>query len=115
MVTNEKGTRGVTPAKTKAYEKHVGTIAHAARLAFDQYRLTPAQRWPWQEKAARFGISVVIHYSGQGGDCDNYFKTIADACNGVLWVDDRQVDEIRCRKVKTSKGAERAEIEVWVL
>lgn len=29
---------------------------------------------------------------GVRGDLDNYVKSISDACNGVLWHDDRQVE-----------------------
>lgn len=28
------------------------------------------------------------------GDIDNYIKTIADALNGVAWVDDKQIEKI---------------------
>jgi len=28
------------------------------------------------------------------GDIDNLGKTVLDACNGILWVDDRQIDSL---------------------
>ena len=32
------------------------------------------------------------------GDCDNLFKSVADAGNGVLWKDDSQLVRIICSK-----------------
>ena len=32
------------------------------------------------------------------GDIDNYAKTILDALNGIAWVDDSQIRELRMRK-----------------
>lgn len=100
-------TRGITPKRTEAYEKHVGLCALAARMY--------GRPWPHASADARFGLTIAIKYSGQGGDGDNYFKAIADACNGVLWVDDRQIDDGRWIKVKVERGQERAEVEAWVL
>ena len=113
VVTDENGTRGVTPSKTKAYEKHVGTLALAVRMYGSGWPDRPA--WPWQDKAARFGIVVKLYLSGREGDGDNYFKSITDACNNVLWVDDRQIDDGRFVKVRCERGQERAEVEVWTL
>ena len=32
------------------------------------------------------------------GDCDNLFKSVADACNGILWNDDSQIVNMSCSK-----------------
>lgn len=119
--------RGVTPKRTSTYEGLVKVHALGARMKLDRDKYvagmasglpTAAVGWlceVWPISLARFGLGITIYYRGQGGDCDNYVKSIADACNGVLWVDDRQVDEIRCRKVKVERGKEMAEVEAWVL
>jgi Holliday junction resolvase RusA-like endonuclease len=107
VVTDKRGTRGVTPKKTADYEKVVALVALAAR--------SQNYLWPWQDKAARFGVLVKLHISSHEGDGDNYYKALTDACKSVLWVDDRQIDDGRFVKTKVDKGAERAEVEVWVL
>ena len=33
-----------------------------------------------------------------GPDVDNYAKSVLDACNGKLWVDDKQIYDLRIRK-----------------
>jgi len=110
----ETKTRGVTPTKTRAYEKHVGVIAHATRVNAYQSRAL-VEPWPYASKLTRFGLLVKVYYSGAGGDGDNYVKSIADACNGVLWVDDRQIDDGRWIKAKVERGKERVEVETWVI
>jgi len=32
------------------------------------------------------------------GDCDNLFKSVADAANEILWEDDSQIVEMKCSK-----------------
>lgn len=32
------------------------------------------------------------------GDCDNFFKSVADAGNEVLWKDDSQICKLTCTK-----------------
>ena len=44
------------------------------------------------------------------GDIDNIAKSILDACNGILWVDDRQVVSLEIEKCISEKA--RMEIEV---
>lgn len=107
VVTDERGTRGVTPKRTKKYEQHVGTLALVAR--------SYCSAWPRKDPSARIGIVVKLYLSGREGDGDNYFKSITDACKNVLWVDDRQIDDGRFVKARCERGQERAEVEVWVL
>jgi len=45
-------------------------------------------------------------------DVDNYIKSICDALNGVAYVDDSQIVEIRCRKYYDDGQGERVEIEL---
>lgn len=104
----KRTTRGITPKRTEAYEKHVGLIALSARL--DSY-----SAWPWKRDDARFGLLVRIYYCAHEGDGDNYVKAVADACNGVLWPDDKQVYDGRWIKEKVERGQERIEVEAWVI
>lgn len=96
-----------TPAKTKAYERHVAVIAGAARSYLRQ--------WPHLDAKARFGLSVRVYRSAERGDLDNFIKAISDACNGVAWVDDSQVRRIEGAVDACDKGRERVEVEVWIL
>ncbi len=46
-------------------------------------------------------------------DCDNLVKAIGDAGNGILWHDDSQIFDVRCRKFIAAQGeVPRVEIEV---
>jgi Holliday junction resolvase RusA-like endonuclease len=97
-----------TPDKTKAYEKHVAVVAFAAR--------THSPRWPWQDKDARYGISVRVFRSRDQGDLDNYEKGVQDACNNVLWHDDSQIRRRGEGGIwACEKGKERIEVDVWTL
>lgn len=108
VVTDERGTRGVTPAKTRTYEKHAGLCALASRLY--------CSAWPWKDKGARFGIAMRFYRSRDSGDLDNYEKGIQDACKGILWHDDGQIRRRGEGGIyDVDKGQERAEVEVWVL
>jgi Holliday junction resolvase RusA-like endonuclease len=109
VATNAEGkTHAFTPAKTKAYEKHVGTIALATR--------THHRQWPHLDKAARFGLSVRVYRSREQGDLDNFIKAALDSCNGVLWVDDSQVRRfVECSVDECEKGKERLEVDAWTL
>lgn len=35
-------------------------------------------------------------------DCDNLSKAVLDACNGILWEDDKQITELHIRKVRST-------------
>jgi Holliday junction resolvase RusA-like endonuclease len=109
VATNAEGkTHAFTPAKTKAYEKHVGMIAMAER--------THWRTWPRLDRGARFGLSVRVYRSRGQGDLDNFIKSCLDSCNGVLWVDDSQVRRFgECSVDECEKGKERIEVDVWTL
>lgn len=47
-----------------------------------------------------FECQVVDHHK----DCDNLIKATLDAANGIIWADDRWVDEIHARRIKSPAG-----------
>lgn len=122
-------TRGVTPQKTRDYEKMVSLVALAKRQNFDASMHAAGirdgvpsslvsqmqKRWPCQDKAKRYGIKLHVYRSRDAGDLDNYVKAISDACNGVLWLDDSQIRMIDAMVDGCEKGRERVEVEVWTL
>lgn len=94
-----------TPGKTEAYEAHVRLHALAARCK--------ASRWPWNDDKQRFVVTIEIHRSARRGDWDNFAKAITDACNKVLWPDDRLIAGATVRIFDdTPKGLEHAKVEV---
>lgn len=46
-------------------------------------------------------------------DADNLFKSLADALNGQLWVDDSRIYRVRLTKLKAAQG-EQPHTRVWV-
>lgn len=68
-----------TPAKTAAYEEKVAWMAKTAMRA----------RRPLEGPVS---LSVTVYTRNKRrGDLDNYLKAVADGCNRIVWVDDRQV------------------------
>ncbi len=103
VVQRSGRSRAFTPALTARYEKTVATYALCARAAL-------VERWPLD---ARYRVEVRV-YRRRAGDLDNVVKSALDACNGVLWADDAQVDELhayRCAPV----GREGLEVVVDVM
>lgn len=97
-----------TPRKTEAAEAAIAWEArrwwggaptqHAVRLDLTFYMPIPAS-WPKaRQRAARDAHHTVRP------DTDNLAKTIKDALNGVVWIDDSQVAELRA--VKRYAGAD---------
>ncbi len=82
-VSDARGThtRGVTPAKTRAYENHVRTLAMAA--------VSQARGWPVAADA--YAVTIRIYRAQRRGDWDNFAKAITDAMNKVVYPDDRLI------------------------
>lgn len=94
-----------TPKRTKQYQKDIALAALVAR-------------GPW--RALEGPVCLRVHafyrcnshkaaqspcYGGGGrGDLDNVLKAISDACNGVLYLDDRQIVEIAARQSYAPPG-----------
>ena len=58
-------------------------------------------------------IKVYLH-RGVQGDVDNYFKSIADSLNKVVYQDDRQIRKIKASKIECeSEEEERVEVRVY--
>lgn len=58
-------------------------------------------------------IKVYLH-RGHQGDVDNYFKSIADSLNKIVYEDDRQIKQIKASKIEcASKDDERVEVKVY--
>ena len=85
-----------------AYKKQVGWVAR------QHYKGGRPSKKP-------IGIGIKVYLcGGNQGDIDNYFKSIADSLNKIVYEDDRQVNTILYSHIIqcASKDRERVEVEV---
>jgi Holliday junction resolvase RusA-like endonuclease len=88
-----------TPKRSRDYERAVKDAAWRAPGAFP---------WPMD---ARYQVTISIvpllpkkpDAKPRGGDVDNVSKSILDALNGVLWMDDSQVSDVVVRRYAASR------------
>ena len=94
-----------TPEKTASYESMVKLVAHRAMagaglMAFPvALSLVVLHAIPksWSKRKQAAALAGTERPTSKP-DADNVAKAIADACNGVVWVDDAQVVELRVSK-----------------
>jgi crossover junction endodeoxyribonuclease RusA len=97
------GTRRFTSTRQRGYQASVRMHALAAR-----------PRGPWlPSKAQRYRVDVEAYLPDERRrDLDNIAKTILDALNGVLYLDDSQITTLL---VATHVDRERPRVEVHVV
>ena len=87
-----------SPEKTQNYEALVKMAAGEAMEGIEPlqgavkielwfYFTPPAS---WSNKKALAALAGDIHHT-KTPDCDNLIKSVLDACNGIVWLDDKQV------------------------
>lgn len=59
-----------------------------------------------------FVVDLAFYGPHWGADVDNLAKLVMDAIKGVFWIDDHQVVEMRCKKVRCTKGQEKTVVEI---
>lgn len=86
-----------------AYRNTIGWIARS------EYKNKPV--------SSDVGVNVNIYLKGgKQGDIDNYFKTITDSLNNIVYEDDRQIKEMSARKIDCEREEdERVEVVVYEL
>lgn len=82
------------------YRNMIGWIAKS------EYKQKPT------EKDVRVDVDIYLN-GGIQGDVDNYFKTVTDSLNKIVYVDDKQVKEMSARKLECEN--ERVEVVVYEL
>lgn len=112
--------RAYTPEKTVCYENLVRLKAEAAMAGRPVLEgavavaialfVTPPASWSRKRQAA--ALAGELRPTGRP-DIDNVVKGIFDACNGVVWRDDRQAVEVRAAKGYGPQA--QASVEVWPL
>lgn len=96
--------RAYTPAATVSYERQIALAAWDAGatpirgpVALDVYAYHAIPRsWPRAKRAS--AIDGFIRPTGPRNDLDNVVKAVSDALNGVAYLDDGQVVELRAER-----------------
>lgn len=94
-----------TPEKTASYENLVKITAmeamqgrpviEGAALVEISLFVTPPESWSEKKKRAALDGDI---FPTSKPDIDNVVKGIFDACNEIVWHDDKQVCDVRIRK-----------------
>lgn len=98
-----KQVRTYTPAKTVAAEK---AVADSFRAAIPHYVADDG----------RYSVHCLfIRKSIRKTDIDNLQKTVFDALNGLVWIDDSQIDDSHAHKLHISVdgGIPRTEVHIF--
>mgnify|MGYP005860227411 CR=1 FL=1 len=77
---------GYRDHRVSAWQKEIAWVARAAMRGLAPFREHLAVR-----------LSFVLP-TRRRVDLDNLSKAVLDACNGIVWIDDRQVTELHLRK-----------------
>ncbi|NMG64358.1 RusA family crossover junction endodeoxyribonuclease [Azoarcus indigens] len=95
-----------TPDATARYENLVALVARqamegrapmAGAVSMGLHLVTvPPASWSKRKRAA--ALAGAIRPTTKP-DCDNVLKAIADACNGIVFIDDKQVCEVTIKKL----------------
>lgn len=108
--------RSYTPAKTKRAERAVRILSAAyapsaplsGRLSVDlAFFFEPAKSWSKKKRAAALA-GELAHVTRP--DIDNLIKLALDSLNGLAWIDDTQIDEIRATKGYSDRARTRFRI-----
>lgn len=99
------GVRMFTPEKTARYENLVALAAQEAMAGRAPMQgavavgmvLVTAPPASWSMKKRNQALDGQIRPTTKP-DCDNVLKAIADACNGIVWRDDKQITDVAIRK-----------------
>ena len=108
-----------TPARSAGYADRVANQAWVARKAYEGSAKTWGARkvkvptlWP---RWADCSVVIVAYLAGRYGmDTDNLAKQVLDACQGILWENDRQVRELIVRLERAEVREQRLEVSVAI-
>lgn len=75
--------------------KGKGRAAWKARVANEAHKIALVGVHP---HTGPIRVCITYYYEGSSPDVDNIIKPIQDALCGIVYVDDAQVEDTRCRK-----------------
>lgn len=82
-----------TPKRTKDYEAHVKQHALMARASARQ-----------RKAVGQCAVTIEVRKAHHAADLDNIGKAILDACNDILYEDDKQVTDLHIYKADGEAG-----------
>lgn len=89
--------------QAKRYLQYKQSVAMIARF---KYKNPPIKD--------KVHVRLKIYLSGGNqGDIDNYFKSVTDSLNKIIYEDDRQIAKADIDKIECEKDDERVEVEVY--
>lgn len=82
----------------------------------NQVGWTAKQHFKDKPTSEPVAVNIKVFLSGGNqGDVDNYFKSITDSLNKIIYNDDRQVRLMTAEKIECKKDEERVEVKVYEL
>jgi Holliday junction resolvase RusA-like endonuclease len=93
------------PKKSRDAKKVVATYAQIALVSLKPSYLGATSEW-------RLSVRIRFFGARKNADLDNCYKLVTDACQGVLYLNDSQIDHLECWRFPANKGEERTEVEV---
>lgn len=110
------GKRHFTPKKQAGAMALVQVVAAEAMAEHDPFtgpvRMSVNAVWPWpKSRSEKKRREPGAHHKTSKPDSDNVGKLVSDAINGVVFVDDAQVAELRVTKQYGMGGATYVTVE----
>lgn len=100
-----------TPARSAGYADRVAGEAWIARK---NYERRVGMKGPWPTEGS-YSVVIEAYLAGRYGmDTDNLAKQVLDACQGILWENDRQVRELIVRLERAEQRDQRLDVSVEV-
>jgi Holliday junction resolvase RusA-like endonuclease len=85
------------------------TVEYQRAVAWEASRARP-KKWPL-DKSTLYHVRIFIgHGGGHLVDVDNASKAILDACEGILWPNDRQVESLCIYRARGTVHGVRVEV-----
>ena len=111
---NTVSKRVYTPGKVTSYQNEVRDQVVRAYGYDAEYPIFPkgsalavdvdfVTKLPKSHKGSRIKSPMKMHWRDNGDDIDNLAKSVLDGLNGIIWEDDRQITEMRMRKLWASR------------
>jgi Holliday junction resolvase RusA-like endonuclease len=99
-----------TPAKSRHFEHMLRIVAGQAmrgriplqggvRVTLQAFLPVPSS---WSQKKQKLALAGDLHPTTRP-DLDNLMKGVADACNGIVWRDDKQIIEAKLTKAYSDR------------